>query len=298
MAQSGQQMIAESMRMRLAKRPEIAEQIMPSFAPGCRRLTPGIGYLEALCEDNVDFISTGIERINKDSVKLRDGKEINIDVLVCATGFQTSAPPPFPVRGVNGLPIAERWSPHPETYLSIATDSFPNHFMMLGPNAGIGAGSLTIMIEQFGDYIVRCIRKIQKEDIKSMVVKKARVQDFQSLCKEYFKRTVYMDECRSWYRSDGGKGDTIIYLWPGSTLHCIETMRSPRWEDFEYEYLKQEGVADGEEPNMLRWMGNGFSDILLKGGDLAYYLEPSLQDIPAHPKPEETWKHVKKAFSH
>ena len=195
--------------------------------------------------------------------------------------------------------MAQRWSPHAETYLSLAVDSFPNHFMMLGPNGNIGSGSLTIMIETYGDYIVKCLRKIQKEDIKSMVVKRARVKDFQSLCKEYFKKTVYMGECRSWYRSEGGKGNMIIALWPGSTLHCMDTLRSPRWEDFEYEYLDQEGVEDDEEKNLLRFMGNGWSDLQLSGkGDLAYYLEPGLMDIPAAPFPENTWQHVKRPFSH
>ena len=289
----------EQMRVRLSKKPQILEHILPAFDIGCRRTTPGTGYLEALCEDNVDYISTGIERINEDSITLVDGQTIKLDVLVCATGFQTSAPPPFPIHGLDGLAINDRWSPHPETYMSMTVDGFPNSFFMLGPNGAIGSGSLTIMIETYGDYVVKCIRKIQKEDIKSMTVKRARVKDFQSLCKEYFKRTVYVDQCRSWYRSEGGSGDMIIALWPGSTLHCMDTLRSPRWEDFDYEYLEQEGLKEGEEKNLLRFLGNGWSDLQLRDGqDLAYYLEPGLQDIPANPYPEETWTYVKKPFSH
>lgn len=41
------------MKKRLEKKPEIFDQILPSFPPGCRRLTPGPGYLEALVEPNV-----------------------------------------------------------------------------------------------------------------------------------------------------------------------------------------------------------------------------------------------------
>lgn len=35
------------------KKPEVAEALMPDFPVGCKRLTPGPGYIEALCEDNV-----------------------------------------------------------------------------------------------------------------------------------------------------------------------------------------------------------------------------------------------------
>src|SRR5258706_9964960 len=48
------------MRERLAKKPEILKSLLPSFSVGCRRLTPGPGYLEALVEDNVDFIDAPI----------------------------------------------------------------------------------------------------------------------------------------------------------------------------------------------------------------------------------------------
>lgn len=63
-----------------------------------------------------------------------------------------------------------------------------------------------------------------------------------------------MDECMSWYRKDGqGKsGDFVTGLWPGSTLHCIEALRSPRWEDYEYEYRPEE---NGAEVNQMAWLG-------------------------------------------
>lgn len=63
------------MKQRLAKKPWIADhsaytlcpcvrfiraipRVVPSFPVACRRLTPGPGYLEALCEDNVRVSGT------------------------------------------------------------------------------------------------------------------------------------------------------------------------------------------------------------------------------------------------
>jgi hypothetical protein len=277
------------MRERLKKKPEIADFIMPSFAVGCRRLTPGPGYLEALVEDNVDFVSDQISEIVPEGVVLETGRKIEIDALVCATGFNASSPPPFEVYGKNGKSLQERFTPHRDTYLTMTVDGFPNFFMMLGPNSAIGSGSLTMMIETEGDYIIKCIRKLQKEDYISMMPKPERVKDFMDYTNEYFKNTVYMDECNSWYRSDGGKGDKITGLWPGSTLHCLEALRAPRWEDFDFET---------KDENRLRWLGNGWSVTQLDGGDPAWYLEPSLQSVPVAGKPEDDEEFKRRPFSH
>ncbi|KAF7926569.1 hypothetical protein BELL_1310g00030 [Botrytis elliptica] len=245
----------ELMKERLAKKPEIFKALLPTFSVGCRRLTPGPGYLEALVEDNVDFLDTPILKASTNGLILKSGEERELDVLVCATGFQASAPPVFPpvfpVIGRNGQSMKEKFEPWPKTYLSLATDGFPNYFMVLGPNAAIGTGSLTVMMEMTGDYIIKCIRKIQKENTARMEVQRRRVQDFSRIIDHYFQKTVYVDDCNSWYRSNGGKGDRVTGLWPGSTLHAMECLRSPRWEDFDYLY---EGENDGEECNRLAWI--------------------------------------------
>jgi cation diffusion facilitator CzcD-associated flavoprotein CzcO len=150
------------MKEKLAKKPPIFDSLLPGFSVACRRLTPGPGYLEALVADNVEFINTPIDRAESMAVILKDGQRKELDVLVCATGFHTSAPPPFTVTGRDGQTIHQKFNPFPETYLSLAIDGFPNYFMMLGPNAAIGTGPLTTMIERTGDYIIKCIRKLQK----------------------------------------------------------------------------------------------------------------------------------------
>lgn len=291
MQKSAQKQFEQGMQQRLKKKPEYYEYLKPDFAPGCRRLTPGPGFLEALVQDNVDFVRDTIVRIEPEGVVTADGRMHGIDVLVCATGFHTAAPPPFPVAGLGGKGLADHWAGRAETYLSLATDGFPNFYIMLGPNSAVGSGSLTMMIESTGDYIVKCIRKQQKEKIKSMTAKTGRVRDFIRVVDAYFKGTVFMDECRSWYR----KADKVTGLWPGSTLHCIETLRSPRWEDFEYEYLPE---PDGSEANELGWMGNGWSVNQIEERDMAFYLMPRFLNVPSAPLPENHAGFTIRAFSH
>jgi cation diffusion facilitator CzcD-associated flavoprotein CzcO len=288
-------MFFKHMKKRLESKPEIFEALLPSFSPGCRRLTPGPGYLESLTEPNVAFITSPITRISKSAIHTADGNTHGIDALVCATGFQASAPPPFPLTGINGLTMSEKWKHRATTYLSHSISGFPSMFTMLGPNSAIGSGSLTKMIETVGDYIVKCIRKIQKENIAAMVVKEAREKDFIEYADAYFEGTVFAEECRSWYKNKG-TGE-VVGLWPGSTLHCMEALRSPRWEDYEYTYVDElearedeaqtNGLGGKKKANRLAWLGNGWSVNQLEERDLAWYLYPEFVEKPVAPRPEE-----------
>ena len=65
----------ESMKNKLAKKPEIYWSLTPKWPPGCRRLTPGPGYLEALVQDNVTFVGCGIERVTPGTIVANDGQE-------------------------------------------------------------------------------------------------------------------------------------------------------------------------------------------------------------------------------
>ena len=69
--------------------------------------------------------------------------------------------------------------PHPRTYLSIAVDGFPNMFQALGPNSGVGAGNLLLVMERQVDYAVAATLKLQRERLKSIEVKPEAVEDYE-----------------------------------------------------------------------------------------------------------------------
>ncbi|KAM5366608.1 hypothetical protein BFJ63_vAg9068 [Fusarium oxysporum f. sp. narcissi] len=278
----------EQMEEQLKDRKDLLP-IIPKFAPGCRRLTPGPGYLKALQQENVTFISQKIEEVTERGIKLASGEEVDLDVLVCATGYDVEAPPTFRIIGRNGTTLAEKWKPHFESYISLAVDEFPNFFLIAGPNCGLGSGSLLSVFEAQGDYIVKAIRKLQKEDYATMEVKPERVADFSQYIDEYFKGTVYTDECSSWYRA-GRLGSRVVALWPGSSAQCLEVLRAPRWEDYEFESADPTG-------NLLRWMGNGWSQVLTEG-DPSWFLDRDVVDAPDEGKPEDSEFYRRRPFSH
>ncbi|KAH7033748.1 uncharacterized protein B0I36DRAFT_408469 [Microdochium trichocladiopsis] len=275
-----QAIFTDEMQRRLEKRPDL----FAAMIPVSRR-----GYLEALQKENVKVLTQSISRVTEKGITLDSGDAVELDTIICATGFRVSAPPTFEVVGRGGQTLGQRWSPRIESYLSMAVDGFPNFFMVGGPNSGVGTGSLTIVLQQTADYAIKAMHKAQKEDYASIEVKAERVADFSAFVDEYFKRTVYVDDCSSWYRG-GKKGGHIFTLWPGSTLHCIEALRAPRWEDYHLEPIEPAG-------NSLRWLGNGWSQTQLDG-DPAWYIEPQAVDPPIEGKPEEKEQFRMRPFSH
>ena len=237
-----------SMHHRLSRKPEVADHLLPDFPPLCKRLTPGPGYLEALTADNVSVIPHAISKITSTGITDVNNTHRPVDAIVCATGFDTSFHNRFPIYGLNGTSLRDKWRHRTSNYLSITVDAFPNFFMSLGPNSALGTGNLLILIERVSTYIAQCLAKLQMQNIRTMMPKPHVVENFSNFCDEYFKGTVFSEECSSWYKS--GPRGRVTALWPGSSLHAIQALETVRWEDFDYEYL------DG---NAFGWFGDGWS---------------------------------------
>ena len=132
--------LANSMREKL-KSSKLQEFLIPDYAIGCRRPTPGVGYLEALMAENINTVFGDIREISNRGVVDSEGGEHQMDVLVCATGFDTSYKPCFPLLGTGGRNLQDEWAIDTKAYLATAISGFPNYLMFFGPNNPFGSGS-------------------------------------------------------------------------------------------------------------------------------------------------------------
>lgn len=125
---------------------ELKAKLIPTWKVGCRRPTPGVGYLESLTKPNVEVVYGEINEITEAGCLCDDGKEYPVDVLICATGFDTTFKPRFPVVNPVGQNLADVWASAPESYLGLAVAGFPNYFIFLGPNCPVGNGPVLVAI--------------------------------------------------------------------------------------------------------------------------------------------------------
>ncbi|KAF9565887.1 FAD/NAD(P)-binding domain-containing protein [Agrocybe pediades] len=227
---------------------KLEDLLIPSWGVGCRRITPGVGYLETMGSDKVEVVYGSIQKITERGVVGGDGLEHPVDVLICATGFDTSLVPRFPIIGLDGKDLREEWKAEPESYFGIATHGFPNYFMIGGPNSPVGNGPVLVALEAQVDYILKLANRWQTENIHYVQPSFDAVKEFVEHRNAFMKKTVWSQNCRSWYKNNSADGNVTI-LWTGSTLHYLEATAEPRYEDWDFKY----------SGNRFAYLGNGYS---------------------------------------
>jgi len=247
----------------------LEERLIPNWHVGCRRLTPGVGYLEALGKENVEVVYGEINEITERGCLCDNGTEYPVDVLICATGFNTSFKPRFPVVGPNGKNLQDGWKDEAQSYFGLAAAEFPNYLIFLGPNCPIGNGPVLSAIECQADYFLKLIDRFQTHNISEFSPKPEAVADFIAHKDNFMQKTVWQDPCRSWYK--GRPDGPVTALWPGSTLHYIEALMELRLDDWDIKY----------NGNRFAWLGNGYSQTELDPtADWAFYIREKDDDEP------------------
>ncbi|KAK0627999.1 putative sterigmatocystin biosynthesis monooxygenase stcW [Lasiodiplodia hormozganensis] len=227
------------MAKRLTNKPELLDQIVPAFSPHCRRLTPGPGYLEALTQPNVSFIRTPIARFTETGIVTEDGVHREVDAVICSTGANVSFAPPFPITS-GEYDLSRDWQHDgkfgfPYSYFGLGVPGFPNLLFLYGPNSGAVAGTIPMAAEAQTTYISRLLRKVSRQHIQTAAPSRAAADDFVAYCDAFFPKTVFSENCKSWY--NGGRAGARVHgVWPGSGAHVNFIRQEPRWEDWEWGY--------------------------------------------------------------
>lgn len=89
--------------------------------------------MNAIQKENVNVHFTAVDEITEKGVIGNDGVQREVDTIVCATGFDVTYRPRFPVIGKNGVDLYEKWKVEPEGYLGLAVPDMPNFVMFIGP---------------------------------------------------------------------------------------------------------------------------------------------------------------------
>lgn len=213
----GVENISKSMKARLGNDPELSAKLIPKFELGCRRVTPGHGYLEALTADNVAVETAGISRVTGSGIETVDGKFYHVDVIITATGYVTSFVPRFPIVGLGGVNLQDVWREKgARGYLSVTAPSMPNYFSKsrvikhtatstnglsiatTGPNSPISNGSLIPGIESQIDFAFAFVRKLQTEDLRYVVVTQQATDEFNEWKDEFMQGMTWTGSCTSW----------------------------------------------------------------------------------------------------
>ncbi|KIW27920.1 uncharacterized protein PV07_07615 [Cladophialophora immunda] len=172
-AEAAKEFAREEMTKKLSPtNPTLLNAIAPkNFGAGCsRRPTPENGFLESLIQDNVKVFTSPMQEINATGFVDSEGEQYDVDIIICATGFNTSWIPMFPVEA-NGHSISKMWATEAVSYLSIGVPNMLNYWTMSGSYGPNGHGSFLPIIELLTGNIIQCIQKMQMDRIKRVTPK-------------------------------------------------------------------------------------------------------------------------------
>ena len=196
--------------------PALRARLTPDYALGCKRVVLSDDFLPALTRPNVEVVAGGLAEVRVRSAVGADGVERPVDVIVFATGFRPTRPPIADrVRGRGGRLLADAWGGSPVAYAGTTVAGFPNLFILLGPNTGLGHSSVVLMIEAQIEHLVHAVRWMTRAGVGAVEPRAAAQAAWVAEVDRRLEGTVWnAGGCRSWYLDATGRNPTI---WPDST---------------------------------------------------------------------------------
>jgi cation diffusion facilitator CzcD-associated flavoprotein CzcO len=196
--------------------PALRAQLTPSYTVGCKRVLLSNDYYGALARPNVEVITAGIREIRARAVVDRTEREREVDAIICATGFKVQD---FIPRGVffgrGGQDLADAWRGGAQAYKGTTVAGFPNLFLLLGPNTGLGHSSVIYMIESQVAYVLDALGQMRQKGWSTLEVDPAAQEAFNAALQRKSERAVWKSGCKSWYLSELGRNTT---MWPDFTF--------------------------------------------------------------------------------
>ena len=201
------------------------EAIIPDYTPGCRRLLIANDWYPTLRKDHVRVVTDGIEKVTPRGIVDTSGEEHPLDTIIFGTGFRTTDfLAPIQVHGRGGADLHREWADGAYAHLGLAVPGFPNLFLLYGPNTNLGHNSILFMIEQQVGYVLSLLGEMRASGRRTVEPTAEAMASFQAEIDEATARTVWAEDCHSWYKTESGR---ITNNWPDYTVKYRKRLRQP-----------------------------------------------------------------------
>ncbi|MGX9790858.1 flavin-containing monooxygenase [Mycobacterium sp. MMS18-G62] len=212
---------------------ELRRKLTPDHPLGCKRLVFATDYLQTLTQPHVEVVSSPARALRSRSLVTEDGAELDVDVVLCATGYAAADYlGQIDVVGEGGTSLRETWRDGAHAYLGMAVPGFPNFFMLYGPNTNVGSNSVIFMLEAQARYIVRALRYMRRRRKDYVAVRPSTMADFIAKIDEWMEGTVWLTRCSNYFRAPNGR---VVTQWPRSARAFWTMTRRFRPADYTFD---------------------------------------------------------------
>ncbi|KAL8952662.1 MAG: hypothetical protein Q9222_001430 [Ikaeria aurantiellina] len=231
----------------------LREKLTPHYPFSCKRILVSDDYYPALLQPNVILETTSIDQVTSAGVRMKDGTQHNLDLLILATGYRsTEFLFPMKIYGTQGYRLEDAWAEGASAYLGMTVPSLPNFAMLYGPNTNLAYNSLILQIEAQSLYITTLISAFISSKRQGLTLQ---LQPRQEVVKAYneeiqsrlAKSTFADPRCTSWFKDSHGR---ITTNWCGSAIQYQERTCSVDWSDF---HISGTAAKEYEFKEPTRW---------------------------------------------
>jgi cation diffusion facilitator CzcD-associated flavoprotein CzcO len=198
--------------------PELRRKVTPNFRIGCKRMLIANDWYPALDRDDVDLVTDGIREIDGHGIVTQDGTVREVDAIIVATGFHVTDSPMFDtICGSDGRSLSQTFADKGmRAYKGTTIAGYPNMFILVGPNTGLGHTSMVYMIESQLNYVVDAITTMTRQGLTRVDVRRDAQDAYNEELQRKLAGSVWMTGgCASWYLDAHGNNTT---LWPDFTF--------------------------------------------------------------------------------
>jgi cation diffusion facilitator CzcD-associated flavoprotein CzcO len=217
---------------RQVRDPELRRRLTPSYRMGCKRILLSSTWYRAVTAENAEVVTEPIAEIVPEGVVDAAGTLHAADTIIFATGFRvTDQPIAHKVRGRDGRTLDAHWDGSPKAYYGTAVAGFPNLFLLLGPNTGLGHSSVVLMIEAQVRYVMAALAFRDRQALDTLEPRAEAQAEYVAEVDAAMQGSVWTaGGCQSWYLDRTGRNSA---LWP-QTVRRFER-RIARFEPADHE---------------------------------------------------------------
>lgn len=218
---------------------KLRKAVTPNYRLGCKRILISNTWYRTLGRPNVDLVTDGIAEVRPHAIVTTDGTVREVDAIIVATGFHVTDSPVFgSIIGSDGRSLADVFDEHGmQGYKGTTVHGFPNLFLMIGPNTGLGHTSMVYMIESQLNYLTDAMVTARRYGLTRVEVTAEAQRTYNAELQERMKRTVWVNGgCSSWYQDKHGN---VTTTWPDFTFEFRRITRT-----FDPEAYTVDGSAD------------------------------------------------------
>ncbi|WP_024442276.1 MULTISPECIES: NAD(P)-binding domain-containing protein [unclassified Mycobacterium] len=211
---------------------DLAKKVTPDFAPYGKRIIrdPG-GYYAALTKPHVDVEASEPARVNERGIVTQDGRQIDLDVIIYATGYYLDFLSTVDIRGRGGIKLRDVWGDSPSAYRGGMVPGFPNMFISSAPNYSPGhGGGHNFGVEVMVHYVMECLQLMAQRGVPTIEVTPEAFESYVGEIDRAMADTVWCHTptAHTYYRSGGGR---IVTAFPFRLIEVWQSHRAPIEED-------------------------------------------------------------------